>query len=753
MRASTLLLTILHASLCSYTLKPLTDIEEKGLTLSARPGMHPGNTLLLDIRPPNSLPVYYTLDGNLPGAERVSGPLKLSGPTTVTLRLGSASDTFYVGTYLVGFTSTLPVVSLTLPPGYLFDPASGIYLGGLRADGTRYGNCWKGMEKVTFFEFFDKDGWRLGQGCGLKVFGGYTKQNPEKSLRVIARKKYGPGKFKHAFFPAKDIGKFNSLVLRTSGNDYMHTRFLDMMCASLARDLGVDHLAYQPSVLFVNGEYWGIHNIREKVGADYLETNHDAPRDSTDIIFANGYLELGDKQRYDATMRFLANSDGRQPGFDDSLRRHIDIENYFKYIILQIHIVNVDSRGNVRMWRSDGVQEPFRFIFYDADLSFGHPRLDYLAKRLSPVETDWYNPTWATLPLRRSVESPRLREYFINTYCHLLATTLSHDSVSSRIRMFRSWLEPEIDRHLKRRFFNQPRRDWESYVQQLVDFSKTRSVTSFEYLAGAFGLKKRYTLVIPSADDSSGMKIRIEDHVVPSYPYTGRFFAEVPLRVSVSSLNPAYRFVSWSDGVKSPDRILADVGDTLVRITPIVQRVGASKSGGGLRMLAMGMGGDGGSPYLALEGKGGRSVMGGFWLLNERGDTLAAVTPEQGVKGIVFLARDTSYVRRMYPGRVLNLLPAPGLEGLPASTTLYLKDAAGDLIDSVNIRTGSMGLLQPHYMRDGERMAGFLSPPPIDDALKGAGTDGRTWALVLAAISAAGVLFAISRKRKWKSGY
>jgi hypothetical protein len=275
----------------------------------------------------------------------------------------------------------------------------------------------------------------------------------------------------------------------------------------------------------------------------------------------------GSKNDYDELIEFVSRTDGNLPGFKDSVEKRMDIDNYFNYIIFETHITNVDSRGNVKYWNSKDYDNKFRWIFYDADLSFSNPVVNYLAKRLSPSQTDWYNPTWTTILLRKLTSNQELKEKFINQYCYLLSTYLSNDSIQNRISYFKEWLMPEINRHLNRRTFRQSIGTWESHIQRLRNFSKNRSTTSFEHLQGCFNLSSSYTLQIHSNIPANKTIIKIAGNQSPGFPFRGKFFKEIPLLISAKETHPLYKFTGWSDNVTEKERIIKMPVDSIVDLT------------------------------------------------------------------------------------------------------------------------------------------------------------------------------------------
>jgi hypothetical protein len=584
-------LSISIHSFAQRCILPLQQLSQKGITISHLPGFY-SSELALEFKTPGNISLYVTTNGNIPSETNYYHltPLKIINTQSVTVSLKqnkSRSDTLYCGTYFINFSSKLPVVSLTLPNAFLFDPQTGIYVGGLRDETTRYGNCWSKMEKPVFFEYYpDKNSSTIAQYSGLRIFGGMTRAYPEKSMRLIARKKYGKGKFKSKVFKDKNIDRFNSLVLRISGNDNMSTRFKDMMISSVARDMHLDYMAFQPAVLLVNGEYWGIHNIREKIDEHYIHENHGIPEDSINILQGNAYAEHGTSKDYKALMQYLSTHPPQFDSFRDSVDKMIDIDNFFKYQILQIHIANPDYMGNIRFWNQKSGDKRFRWIYYDGDLSFANYQSAFIQKRLSPEQTEWFNPTWSTLILRKLLQNPYYRNKFINQYCFELATHLTADTLVSRINYFHDWLYPEIDRHLTRRNFFQSKKNWEAQVEKLRSFARFRNKYSFIELSDALSLKSSYQLKLKNDFNHQGVQLMIGSDQTDAQLFQGQFFRDIPLTIGYKLLNPELAFTGWSDGFTSGTRELKNIKDSSLFVFPIFQPRKTSSENNSVHILA-----------------------------------------------------------------------------------------------------------------------------------------------------------------------
>jgi hypothetical protein len=585
--------------------RSLSEISLTGTTLSHFPGYHE-QEISIKADCPAGIKLHYTINGSYPDLQSPVFPKQLDADTVMALSVrkeinGRISDTIYTGLYLVKFKSTLPVASLILPSAYFFDPATGIYSGGLRNETERYGNCWSNTEKAVYFEYYpDRTTPMLSQHCGVSIFGGMTRAYPEKSLRLTARKKYGKGKFKGKLFSTKPIQTFNSLILRMSGNDYMATRFQDIMISSLAKDLEIDHMAYQPTVLFLNGVYWGIYNLREKIDREYFKQNHGCEKDSLQLLEGNAYAKYGNSKTYKNLTNYLTVAPPNGKDFIQQVDQYMDLTNFFNYHILQIHIFNVDYRGNIRYWRCPPNNNKFKWIYYDGDLGFNRSNINFLQKRLSETETDWYNPTWSTHILRKLVQNKTLKHRFINQYCYLLSTWLSKDTIISRVNYFQNWIRPEIPRHLTRRNIRQSIKSWEGRVQHLRTFATERQVSFFENLKSVFALKSNYQLQIDANIPVSEFGLFINENLVPNLPYQGQYFGEIPVPVRVEVFNPYYRFKCWSDGQNKSERIIHNSTGQVNKLTAIFEKQSISEFASSLQIQTVHAGSDATNPWIEI---------------------------------------------------------------------------------------------------------------------------------------------------------
>ena len=183
--------------------------------------------------------------------------------------------------------NNFPAVFLSTDPDNFFDYNTGIYEMGPNAssDYPHFGaNFWEDWEKPIFIEVLDTNNTYYSSPAGVKIFGGWSRGQAQKSLSLFARGQYGNNEFNYRFFPDLEIEKFQSLVLRNSGNDWNFTMLRDGYATGLFKDIDIDIQGYRPMLVYLNGEFWGLYNLREKVNEHFIASHHPIDPDEIDLI-------------------------------------------------------------------------------------------------------------------------------------------------------------------------------------------------------------------------------------------------------------------------------------------------------------------------------------------------------------------------------------------------------------------------------------------------------------------------------------
>lgn len=540
-------------------------------------GFYPG-PVLLSLYSQAQEDIRFTLDGSPPDSKSdlYLHPLLLTRSCVVRSAVFSKGSEKQVspistGSYLLDFKTTLPVFSLSTHPGNLFDPDTGMYLAGPNAspEYPYYGaNFWQDWERPVNVEFFETSGKLvINQEALVSINGGsVSRTRPMQSLRLNADPRFSRKDFHYSFFPDKRVRHFNMLVLRNSSGDFNKTHFRDGCLHELMIGvLDIDLLCYRPCVVFINGNYWGIHNLREKFSKHYLEENYTINEDNIDLLEEDSTVIHGDYQAFNAMLDYITLHPMQDPVFYDSATRMLDIHSFCDYIIAETFLSNIDwPKNNIKYWRVRDTGSKWRYLLMDLDISLGNngwapADMDVLGRLLGPYG---YQNKHARL-LKALLRNQGFREYFINRYADLVNTIFSTRSLKDEVLMAKARLEPEMPRHFER-WFTQTMAGWNQEISEVVmPYCEQRPGFALNQLADTFGLSTPFNLNVDLWPPGSA-HVQLNSLQNPELPFTGRYFPEVPVNLRVNPL-PGYRFHHWEcDGLFLP-------GDTLGNLTCLFQ--------------------------------------------------------------------------------------------------------------------------------------------------------------------------------------
>ena len=283
-------------------------------------------------------------------------------------------------------------------------------------------NFWSKKEVACNIEIFEPTGECVYRNLsGFRLFGGMSRLFPQKSMAIVARNRYGQNRIKHKIFGKGEPDKFKFLVLRNSGSDFGKSHFRDALMTSLVDHWDIEKQAYRPSHVYINGTYWGIYNIREKINRYFIESHSEIDKDSIDLIEHRMSLKKGSRLHYLKMLDFLENNDLSDPVNYAYIKTQMDVQNFMDHQIAQIYFDNRDAGGNIKFWRPQTEDGRWRWILYDTDWGFGlHNNLAYKVNSLkfhtTPDGPNWPNPPWSTFILRKLLENPSFRIAFVNRF-------------------------------------------------------------------------------------------------------------------------------------------------------------------------------------------------------------------------------------------------------------------------------------------------------------------------------------------------
>lgn len=503
--------------------------------------------------------IYFTTDGSDPSlsSSLYTAPINITATTVIRARVfedGLLPSTIITNTYFIDENITLPVVSLSTNPDNFFDDEIGIYVEG-NGDIPNYRQDW---ERPIHIEFFENDG-SLGFSidCGVQIHGGQTREYNQKSFAVIARGEYGSTSIPYKIFPELNFNEYSSILLRMTGNDNFYAHMRDPLFHTIVNNLDLENQSSRPAIVFLNGEYWGLYFIRERINKDYLAQYHDVDESNLDLLRSSSTILEGDNQDYLDLLNFLQNNNIADDQNYIEVQNRIDINSYINYLLIEMFIVNTDWYGNIKFWRPRNTNGKWRWILFDTDNGFdlynsGNVNWDMI----------WWTENSSKEPsiiFKNLMQNQKFQTTFINKFTDLANTNFQHDRILTLIDSISTILEPEMLRQIqkwgKEWQWAQGLLYWNNKVQSLREFNQERLSYMWQHFQNRFGLSSPKIVTI-STDETEGGFIKLNSLMLNSFPWSGKYFEGVPITLEAIP-QPGYKFIGWSGNANSTERIIS----------------------------------------------------------------------------------------------------------------------------------------------------------------------------------------------------
>lgn len=331
----------------------------------------------------------------------------------------TTTNTYFIRS-LGGEENGLAIVSICADSLSLFDYETGIFVPGALFNpndpehtGNYYqrGKAWERPANVEFYEQNDNSG--INQICGLRTHGDRSRRYPAKGMKIYAREEYGKKRFKHAFFSDTPIKSFKHLVLKPFANFEPYSGVQDPFCCQLAVRLGLEAPHSRPILVYLNGEYWGIYFLEEKMDDHYLEDHYDINTEQCNIISHwKGIVDCGNNTNFLAMMKWFEDADLTIDTVYEKACSLIDIDNFIDYYVFQTFVGNWDWPGNnMRCWQVGN--GPWRWMFFDGDATLMGDDFDAFANAsVYEPPTTWINFPEAKLMFGKLLTNPVFKNAF-----------------------------------------------------------------------------------------------------------------------------------------------------------------------------------------------------------------------------------------------------------------------------------------------------------------------------------------------------
>ncbi len=579
--------------------------------------------------------IKCTFDGSIPtqNSEGINSAKQITQNTVIRCSEfvnGQAIDTV-TQTYFINENVTMPVVALTVNHHDMFDSTDGLYATGpgpyqgdaMNATDNSNPKCqepckganfWKEDELPVHVEFFENGSstktknWEID--AGISIIGNYSRYKPKKSVAIkMDNDNYGDKVLKYSLFKTRpEAKKIKSFNLRNNGNRFWTDYFGDAMLTSLMEGTEVDYQRSRQVVVFYNGEYFGIHDMRERLNRSFVETNYGIDSKSINVVkncnggngCQNGWEASGTNGSSPSEFTQLVNliTNGNFEGENNQsyiqLKSNFNVVSFAQYMIAEMYIHNGDwPNNNIRFWGSPNNGHPFKAMIFDVDHGYGfNPGVNGFDAQsqnmfqwvLGSNTMDNGNNNdqggnqggWGGMQpgagmgigggfgggfggfggwggasstvgqmLQKLLKNPEFKRLFINQACILLNDYLTYQKVQSAVQdILATMPSSERSRDEQRWPRKQGRFNWSPDGSDLLSFARNRTETFRQEMATYFGLSGEVNVNISASGSGT---VFVDGMRLPSSNFSGKFYQGTTMELTAEA-GAGSMFTNWSDG-------------------------------------------------------------------------------------------------------------------------------------------------------------------------------------------------------------
>lgn len=523
--------------------------------------------------------IYYTTDGSEPTRQdtRYVDGTTITLTTGVTMiraktcSYGKLTSNVVTATYFINQRAfnNLPVVSVVTDPVNLTSAKIGIYCigsNGITGNGQsspcNFNQDW---DRPSNYEFFDKTGTpQLNQELDIKILGGYTRALPLKSIGICPKKKFGDNQLRYDFFAATKPGhEYKDIQHRNSGNDFYNTMMRDGFIQSLVMHrMDLDYLAYEPCVIFMNGVYYGIENLRERSNSDYVWSNYGIDEEDITMLEAT-YLGVDNDKDiptdagFAELSTFLTDNDVSTDSVYSLVNGLIDVDEFINYLIPQIYIGNTDwPYNNVKMWK-ETTGGKWRWILFDTDFGFESGRVNHNTLTFALGENSdgviggyTYAPDWSTVIFRRLITNETFLNKFIDRFAIHISTTFETNRVNAIMDSIADRINEELVYHKAKWGGN----SLESIISSQKVFSAGRPANMLNMLSNRF-LNGVSIQTIHLSANIQGASYKLNSEPVIDAEATISYFKNRPVVLTANPVS-GYTFSHWASATTQTNTLI-----------------------------------------------------------------------------------------------------------------------------------------------------------------------------------------------------
>ncbi len=501
----------------------------------------------------------------------------LNVSTTTVLRCRTYADGSYpseeiIRTYVFEQQPSLAAIFVTTDPLSMFSADSGLYMTGNSANmmDPKYGaNFWSNRELPVYVEMFEPGSPKapaFGVMGDYKISGQYSRAKEKKSFSVTLREEYGNKRLKYPLFPDyPELKKFKAFSFRNFGNNSGNDYVRDRIGTQMTEGLGVDYQHGRYVVVYYNGKYYGLHDLRERNSEYFYETRYGLDPNDIDLLDASNEAGAGSSTDYKAMIDWLQSNELTNEANYNKIAEQVDVENYMNYMAAEMFVNNGDwPHNNLKKWRVASQKSKWKWFLYDVDFGFGAGYNTQNSNVFSYVtnasgtngmgmgmmpgmgqqggQQTGGSISEHTILMIRLLGNEGFKKAFINRFCVLLSMNFAADRLVKQIDELQSQVQSEMARDAE--FWGYNASSFSSNLEKIKSFAQSRQQTIMGEMQQYFGLGSNAPVTL--SVQGSG-QILVHNLPLDQSSMTVNFFSDVSVTVTAVPKSGAV-FSGWSDG-------------------------------------------------------------------------------------------------------------------------------------------------------------------------------------------------------------
>lgn len=508
--------------------------------LSLEAGSYPGSISVTVTSPDPGVSIYYTTDGSEPlmTSTPVTGPISISITTVIRAKAFSSNPSvpasfIETNTYFIDSPHTLPVVSIS----------------GTQVDDLLNGAA--GGNNKGVFEYFNKNEELLDEATGyFNKHGNDSWAYAQRGFDFVARDEMGYNyAIRHQIFRDTDRDEFQRVIVKAAANDNYpfatsgsaHIRDAYVHSLSILGNLEMDERTSEPCILYLNGDYWGVYDIREKAD-DHDYTDYYYNQDEFDIQYlktwGGTWTEYGAPNAdpaWQTLKNFIINNDMSVPINYALVDSQYNCLSLIDYVVLNSYVVCSDwLNWNTAWWRGldpNGGAKKWRYVLWDEDATFGH-YINYTGIPNTSTSADPCNPEALGDPgnqghipvLNALMNNPTFYQLYVSRFVDLSNTVFSCNYMQHLLDSLIDMIEPEMPQQIAK--WGGTMTQWQSNVQDMKDFIDGRCADLSDGMIDCYDLTGPFEIMV-KIEPSDGGEVKINSLWFDQFPYYGSYYGDI----------------------------------------------------------------------------------------------------------------------------------------------------------------------------------------------------------------------------------